>query len=112
MMTPEYALLIVIDIVIVVVAIGACFASAKLMAVIHACKRTGWWSILTGVLAYAAIIRLIILLNDAAILPSSIRDAITVWSPAAMLVFWVGIFAFIYGMYKVTSELIGTHDCD
>jgi uncharacterized membrane protein len=95
-------LVIASDLIIIATAVIATWLSVRLICIVNrGMARTGWWTILPFVLAYAVINRILTLM----VLLGWIQDPLDVL-PASMVVFWVGFAVFMYGIVDAAYEIM------
>ncbi len=95
-------LIIACDAIIIVMAIVATWLSVRLVCIVNrGMARTGWWTILPLVLAFAVVNRVLTLLTIVGVIDDSLGMI-----PASMLVFWIGLAVFIRGMVTAAYEIM------
>ncbi len=98
-------LIVLFDGIIVILAILVCYYSLKLITCCFGATgfQSGYWLLLPAIFIYALVTRILALLIASDILPREMATSIA----AAQIVFWIGAFVFVFGLYKSTQELMG-----
>ena len=88
--------------IIIVVIVGTYFSIKLLQKVSRGgLISMGWWAVLPVVLIYSCILRVVQFLIRLGVIDDPYEIA-----PALFLIFYIGLVIFIYGLYKVTCDLI------
>jgi hypothetical protein len=96
-------LLIGCNIIAVIFAAIASWLSIKLIRTTsRGISKHGWWTILPFVAIYALANRIIILVDSLGYITGFLHEII----PGIIVVFYIGFAIFLYGMNKVTDEII------
>ena len=96
-------LIIICDLVVVVLAIMCGWLSIRLMITTSRGQiKIGWWTLLPFVILFAITNRLLVLSCYIGWLPDWLSDYV----PSLMVIFWIGFTVFLWGINKVTEEIV------